>query len=77
VIRDAFERLTHRPGNISVDMVERRPVFVTGLVANGAYPFRPGVAVIHATALAGGMSPAIGTGLQTEIIREGSVMDRW
>jgi polysaccharide biosynthesis/export protein ExoF len=73
-IADALERLLQRPGIVNVDVIERRPVFVTGLVAKpGAYRFTMGMAVIHATALAGGTSVSASASLlPTEALREGS-----
>ena len=73
-IAAALERLVHRPGIVTIDVVERRPIFVTGLVAKpGAYRFSAGMAVIQATALAGGTaSNANASGLPTEALREGS-----
>jgi polysaccharide export outer membrane protein len=71
-IGEAFERLLQRPGSVSVDVIERRPVYVTGLVAKpGAYRFSAGMTVIHATALAGGTSAnASAPWLPTEALRE-------
>jgi protein involved in polysaccharide export with SLBB domain len=73
-IRNAVEQALHRQGHVFVDVVERRPVFVAGLVAKpGSYPFSPGMTVIHATALAGGtMSAAAASWLPTEAMREGA-----
>ena len=73
-IADALERLLQRPGIVNVDVIERRPIFVTGLVVKpGAYRFTAGMAVIHAAALAGGTSPsAFAPWLPTEALREGS-----
>ena len=66
----------HRPGIVTVDVIERRPVFVTGLVAKpGAYRFSAGMAVIQATALAGGTAAgANAASLPIEALREGSRM---
>ena len=73
-IRDTIERSTQRPAYVSVEIVERRPVFVTGVVVNsGAYRFSPGMAVIHATALAGGISAiALAASLPIVALRESS-----
>jgi protein involved in polysaccharide export with SLBB domain len=74
VIRNAVEQTLHRQGHVIVEVVERRPVFVAGLVVKpGSFPFSPGMTVIHATALAGGtMSAAAASWLPTEALREGA-----
>ncbi len=71
-IMAALERALQRPGFVSIDVIERRPVFVTGLVAKpGAYTFAPGMTAMQAVALAGGTSPfARGSFLPTEALRE-------
>jgi polysaccharide export outer membrane protein len=73
-IADSLERLLQRPGIVTVEIVERRPIFVTGLVVKqGAYRFSPGIAVLHAVALAGGTSPsALAPWLPGEALREGA-----
>ena len=44
-----------RSSDVLVELVEHRPFFISGDVARaGAYPFRPGITVRHAIALAGG-----------------------
>ena len=71
-IRQGLERILQRPGNVAVDVIERQPIFVTGLVAKpGAYRFTSGMAVIHATVLAGGTA-SNGDSLPTEALRERS-----
>jgi protein involved in polysaccharide export with SLBB domain len=74
VIRNAAEQALRRQCHVTVDVVERRPIFVVGLVAKpGSYPFSPGMTVIHATAVAGGtMSTAAAAWLPTEALREGA-----
>lgn len=69
-----IEAVSRRPGFASIDVKERRPVYILGLVNKpGAYAFSPGMAVIHAAALAGGTTESISqTSLQTEALREGS-----
>jgi len=75
-IQASLERSTERPAYVSVDIVERRPVFVTGHVAKpGAYRFSPGMTVIHATAIAGGMGgAALAASLPIEALRENSAI---
>lgn len=44
-----------RSSDVLIELVEHRPFFISGDVARaGAYPFRPGMTVRHAIALAGG-----------------------
>ncbi|HVZ04311.1 polysaccharide biosynthesis/export family protein [Hyphomicrobium sp.] len=68
----AVENTTHRKADVTVDVIERRPVFVTGLVAKpGSYPYIRDMTVIQAMALAGGTSLAGGSSyLPTEALRE-------
>jgi protein involved in polysaccharide export with SLBB domain len=71
-IRRVFERMMQRPGYITADVSERRPFFVVGLIGKpGAYPFVPGMTVMHAMAFAGGIyRPASGSYLAGEMVRE-------
>jgi protein involved in polysaccharide export with SLBB domain len=73
-IRHVYERMMQRPGYITVDVSERRPFFVVGLIGKpGAYPFVPGMTVMHAMAYAGGIyRPASGSYLAGEMAREQS-----
>jgi len=73
-IRHVYERMMQRPGHISVDVSERRPFFVVGLIGKpGAYPYVPGMTVMHAMAYAGGIyRPASGSYLAGEMAREQS-----
>ena len=51
----ALEKAVGRAGNVSVAILQRQPVFVTGSVRNpGAYAYIPGMIAIQAVALAGG-----------------------
>jgi protein involved in polysaccharide export with SLBB domain len=51
----AMRKTLGRNANITVAIVQRQPVYVTGVVRNpGAYPYRPGMIAIQALALAGG-----------------------
>jgi len=62
-LRQVQESLAHRfveifgrEATVSVAMLERAPVFVVGPVANpGTFKFMPGMTVLHALALAGGL----------------------
>lgn len=71
-----LETLLRRPGYASIEVKERRPVYILGLVNKpGSYAFSPGMAVIHATAVAGGTVESLSrTSLQTEALREASKM---
>lgn len=73
-LRHVYERMMQRPGYITVDVSERRPFFVVGLIGKpGAYPFVPGMTVMHAMAYAGGVyRPASGSYLAGEMAREQS-----
>lgn len=58
--RDIGEKLRDRLGfatapDIALEIVQFRPFYVTGLVEKpGEYPYRPGLTVLQATAIAGG-----------------------
>lgn len=57
---------------VAVRLEEYRPIFVTGAVSSGgAYPYRPGLTVLQAVALAGGVNPADATTQRFEITRRG------
>lgn len=77
-IRRVFERMMQRPGYITVDVTERRPFFVVGLIGKpGAYPYVPGMTVMHAMAYAGGVyRPASGTYVAGEVAREQSKLQQ-
>ena len=52
---NVVEQAQHRRSDVTIDVLERRPIYVTGLVANpGSYPFSIGMTVLHAVAVAGG-----------------------
>jgi protein involved in polysaccharide export with SLBB domain len=52
------------PPDASVDIVQYRPFFVAGDVTHpGPYPFRPGLTVLEAVTIAGGINTAGGAGL--------------
>lgn len=62
-----IQRVSNRESSVAVEVVDYRPVFVSGVVAHsGAFPWKPGYAVLHAETLAGGLfrgtSPATTTG---------------
>ncbi|MBT3069827.1 polysaccharide biosynthesis/export family protein [Rhodomicrobium sp. Az07] len=43
-------------GNVVVSVIEWRPVFVTGdVTTSGSYPYTPGMTVLHAVSVAGGL----------------------
>ena len=52
------------PPDVSVDIVQYRPFFVAGDVTRpGPYPFHPGLTVLEAVTVAGGVNTAGGAGL--------------
>lgn len=68
--REVEQRLTERLNGrylinprVSVEIANQRPIYVLGEVAKaGEYPYRPGLNVVSAIALAGGFSPRASTG---------------
>lgn len=70
----AVEQAQQRKGDVAVEVLERRPVYVTGFVAKpGSFPFSAGITVLHAVALAGGTGNlAQSSLLPTEVMRERS-----
>jgi protein involved in polysaccharide export with SLBB domain len=55
-IRQIVERKGEKLGYFSVDVTRCRPFYVTGLVEHpGPYDFLPGLTVLHAVSLAGGL----------------------
>lgn len=54
-------KLGGREADISVEIADYRPIFVTGLVRNsGSYPWKPGMIVLHAETLSGGIGSSGG-----------------
>lgn len=55
-ISDALRSRLNRETSVAVDVIERRPFFVVGVVSKpGSYQFQPGMMVLHAVAIAGGV----------------------
>ena len=59
----------------SIEIAEYRPIYVTGFVRNpGSYPWKPGMAVLHAETLSGGLLRPAGSvselGLGNEVVRQ-------
>ena len=81
LLTDAYERVTLRRIPVVVEVVERRPFFVVGLVSKpGPYPYVPGMTVLHAVAYAGGIfrggtSSWIATDLTREIAKQSQTRD--
>jgi protein involved in polysaccharide export with SLBB domain len=51
-----FKRLFGSPAKVIIQLVDREPIYVTGPVARpGTFKYVPGMSVLHALALAGGM----------------------
>lgn len=56
LIATALRKRLNRETSVAVDVVERRPFFVVGVVTKpGSYQFQPGMLVLHAVAIAGGV----------------------
>ncbi len=52
----ALRTRLNRATSVAVDVMERRPFFIVGVVTKpGSYQFQPGMIVLHAVALAGGV----------------------
>ena len=57
----AFTRVTGRSADVNVTIIDRPPVYVVGPVKHpGAYKYVPGMIVLHAIALAGGLDQGDG-----------------
>lgn len=71
-IADTFERTMGRPCEVTITILDRQPVYVMGAARNpGAYKFVPGMLVLHALALAGGLErQAERTGQMIDFLRE-------
>jgi exopolysaccharide production protein ExoF len=55
-LADRAAKLTGRESYITVEVAEYRPVFVSGLVQRpGSHPWQPGMTVLHAVTLLGGL----------------------
>jgi protein involved in polysaccharide export with SLBB domain len=68
----AFAKAMGRQADATITIVDRSPVYVVGLVKNqGAYKYVPGMMVLHAVALAGGLDRGQGDPSQMiESVRE-------
>lgn len=65
--------LGRRP-SVAVEIVEYRPFFILGPVAEpGAYPYRPGLTVLRAVSLAGGLGTRSETGDRDAIAGQGEM----
>src|SRR5262249_32295183 len=59
-LAERMARITGRQAYITVEVAEYRAVFVTGYVTHpGSFSWRPGLTVLHAQALAGGIYRAV------------------
>ena len=80
-IAAAFFAATKRSAYVNVEVVERRPFYVVGFVNKpGAYPYVPGMTVVHALAIAGGVYRTTATAnsnidLSREIWRRKQALD--
>jgi protein involved in polysaccharide export with SLBB domain len=58
-LANAAQAVTGRKGFVTIAAVEQQPVYILGPVKNpGAYKYAPGMTVLHAVALAGGLERA-------------------
>lgn len=49
-------RLGNKDVNVAIEVVDYRPIFISGAVTrSGSFPWKPGLTVLHAEALAGGL----------------------
>ena len=54
-VMDAYRSVMGRSGEVNIKIVERKPIFVTGVVKSpGSFRFEPGMVTVQAIALAGG-----------------------
>ena len=73
-MRSAFQKIFGRDARVSVVILEREPIYVVGAVARpGTYKYSPGMIVLHAVALSGGLEGGIGSDVSQflESTREG------
>lgn len=55
-LANEIQRVTNRESSVAVEVIDYRPVFVSGVVAHsGAFPWKPGYSILHVEALAGGL----------------------
>ncbi|WP_457094136.1 polysaccharide biosynthesis/export family protein [Microvirga sp. P5_D2] len=58
-----FSEALGRPVSVRVELLERQPIYVVGAVNTpGQYMYRPGIAVLHAVAMAGGLESPLKNG---------------
>lgn len=78
MLADAFFKSSGRSTFVNVEVVERRPVYVTGFIGKaGVYAFAPGMTVLHAVAMSGGLyRPEQGALAQIEATRETTRMQQ-
>jgi protein involved in polysaccharide export with SLBB domain len=70
-LSEAFEKLLDRKALVNILSLERAPLYVLGPVKNpGSYKYAPGMTVLHAIALAGGLDrPATDPRQKIEAVR--------
>jgi len=71
-LEQTFEQLLGRKGLVNILSLERSPIYVLGPVRNpGSFKYAPGMTVLHAIALAGGLDRGAGDPWQKiEAVRE-------
>ncbi|MGI9424191.1 MAG: polysaccharide biosynthesis/export family protein [Hyphomicrobiaceae bacterium] len=64
-LKGEIYRVSNRETNVAIEVEQYRSVFVSGVVTRaGAFPWRPGLSVLHAEALAGGIARTPAQGAQ-------------
>lgn len=71
-ISAAVEKASGRPTRVSLEITQRRPFYIVGQVNNpGGHPFVPGLTVLQAVAIGGGLfRPALNIGTAVDLSRE-------
>jgi protein involved in polysaccharide export with SLBB domain len=77
-LEQTFEQLLGRKGLVNILSLERSPIYVLGPVRNpGSFNYAPGMTVLHAIALAGGLDRGAGDPWQKiEAVRENPEAER-
>src|SRR5262249_5365008 len=72
MLANAAEAMIGRKGFVTIAALERQPVYILGPVKNpGAFKYAPGMTVLHAVALAGGLErPSAEPWQRMEAVRE-------
>jgi protein involved in polysaccharide export with SLBB domain len=69
-LADIYTKQTKQKGFATISFVERPPVYVLGTKTPGSFPYKPGMTVLHAVALSGGiLTPTVEPWQKSEIVR--------